>query len=164
MVHYFQPNSILEIGTSLGLATAALHAGNPSAKLITLEGCPETQTIAKTSLQTQFATASSIEFVTTEFGDYFNTLEENTSFDLIYFDGNHSMQATLDYFEQLLPTANNNSVWIFDDIHWSTEMQEAWKIIKNHPLVTVTIDTYQWGIVFFRSEQSLAKEHFVIRC
>lgn len=164
MVHYFQSDSILEIGTSLGLATAALHAGNPSAKLITLEGCTNTQTIARTSLQTQFTTASSIEFVTTEFGDYFNTLKENTSFDLIYFDGNHSIQATLDYFEQLLPTVNNNSVWIFDDIHWSTEMEEAWKIIKNHPLVTVTIDTYQWGIVFFRSEQSLAKEHFVIRC
>ncbi|MFM2230736.1 MAG: hypothetical protein RL607_1994 [Bacteroidota bacterium] len=163
LVQYFQPETVLEIGTSLGLATAALHAGNPSAKLITLEGCANTQTIAKIALQTHFETASFIEFVTTEFADYFNNLEENVSFDLIYFDGNHSKKATLDYFEQLLPTATNNSVWIFDDIHWSTGMEEAWETLKNHPKVTVTIDTFQWGLVFFRSEQKLAKEHFILR-
>jgi hypothetical protein len=52
-------------------------------------------------------------------------------------------------------------VWIFDDIHWNTEMEQAWESIKNHPKVTATIDTFQWGIVFFRAEQ--AKENFVIR-
>jgi hypothetical protein len=40
-------------------------------------------------------------------------------------------------------------------------MEEAWEIIKNHEEVKVTIDTFQWGIVFFREEQE--KEHFVIR-
>jgi hypothetical protein len=55
----------------------------------------------------------------------------------------------------------NETVWIFDDIHWSKEMEQAWEIIKSHPQVTVTIDTFQWGLVFFRREQP--KEHFVIR-
>ena len=82
-------------------------------------------------------------------------------YDLIYFGGNSSKKATLEYFELLLPTSSNNSVWIFDDIHWSKDMEEAWEIIKNHPKVTVTIDTFQWGFVFFRNEQK--KEHFVIR-
>jgi len=86
---------------------------------------------------------------------------KDQSYSLIYFDGNHSKQATLDYFELLLPTITNDSVWIFDDIHWSTGMEEAWEIIKSHPKVKVTIDTFQWGIVFFRSEQE--KEHFTIR-
>jgi hypothetical protein len=79
---------------------------------------------------------------------------------LVYFDGNHSKKATLDYFEALLPTISNDSVWIFDDIHWSADMEDAWEIIKNHPKVSVTIDTFQWGIVFFRTEQE--KEHFII--
>ena len=82
-------------------------------------------------------------------------------YDLIYFGGNSSKKEVLEYFELLLPTSSNNSVWIFDDIHWSKDMEEAWEIIKNHPNVTVTIDTFQWGIVFFRNEQK--KEHFVIR-
>ena len=80
---------------------------------------------------------------------------------MIYFNGNHSKQATLDYFELLLPTTTNESVWIFDDIHWSIGMEAAWEIIKSHPNVTVSIDTFQWGLVFFRTEQP--KEHFVIR-
>jgi len=60
----------------------------------------------------------------------------------------------------MLPTISNESIWIFDDIHWSKDMEEAWEMIKNHSKVTVTIDTFQWGIVFFRKEQ--VKEHFII--
>ena len=47
VIKHFQPENILEIGTSLGLATAALSLGNPKAKIITIEGCPETAKIAQ---------------------------------------------------------------------------------------------------------------------
>ena len=160
IVNYFQPKSILEIGTSLGLATSALALGNPKAKIITLEGCPNTMAMAKNQLQ--LFKFNNVELVVTEFSEYFKTQHPRPKTqDLIYFDGNHSKKATLDYFELLLPTISNESVWIFDDIHWSADMEEAWEIIKNHPKVTVTIDTFQWGLVFFRREQE--KEHFVIR-
>jgi len=160
IVNYFQPESILEIGTSLGLATSALSLGNPKAKIVTLEGCPETSAVA----QKQFETFkfSNIKPEITEFTEYFKNCQLNTNHcQLIYFDGNHSKKATLDYFELLLPTITNETVWIFDDIHWSKGMEEAWEIIKNHPKVTVTIDTFQWGFVLFRYEQE--KEHFTIR-
>ena len=172
IVRYFQPKSILEIGTSLGLATSALSLGNDKAKIITLEGCPNTQNQAQVQLQNQVqsqvqnSTFQNIQFINTKFEDYFESLKPETLnskpqiFDLVYFDGNHSKKATLDYFEALLPTISNDSVWIFDDIHWSADMEEAWEIIKNHPKVSVTIDTFQWGIVFFRAEQQ--KEHFII--
>ncbi|WP_309608316.1 class I SAM-dependent methyltransferase [Flavobacterium sp.] len=160
IVTYFQPDSILEIGTSLGLATSALSLGNPKSKIQTLEGCLNTMTIAKKQLQLQ--NLNNIELINTEFSNYFaKNNPQPTTHNLIYFDGNHSKKATLEYFEQLLPTISNDSVWIFDDIHWSLEMEIAWKTIQNHPKVKVTIDTFQWGIVFFRTEQE--KEHFVIR-
>jgi predicted O-methyltransferase YrrM len=160
IVNYFQPNSILEIGTSLGLATSALSLGNVKAKITTLEGCSETASIAKNQLQK--INCNNVESVVTEFESYFKSHPLPTiNYQLIYFDGNHSKKATLDYFELLLPTITNDSVWIFDDIHWSHDMEEAWGIIKNHEKVKVTIDTFQWGIVFFRAEQQ--KEHFVIR-
>ena len=170
IVNYFQPNTILEIGTSLGLATSALSLGleaktnraklNKNAKITTLEGC--LNTLNQCQLQLQKFNFNNITAINTEFSSYLSTQNPipNTQ-DLIYFDGNHSKKATLDYFELLLQTNTNDSVWIFDDIHWSKDMEEAWKIIQNHPKVTVTIDTFQWGIVFFRSEQK--KEHFVIR-
>lgn len=160
IVNYFQPNTILEIGTSLGLATSALSLGSKNAKVITLEGCPNT--INQCQLQLQKFNINNVECINTKFEDYLKTYNlKPTSHNLIYFDGNHSKKATLDYFELLLPTTTNYSVWIFDDIHWSLDMEEAWEIIKNHPKVTITIDTFQWGIVFFRTEQ--VKEHFVIR-
>ena len=161
IVRYFQPKSVLEIGTSLGLATSALSLGNEKSKIITLEGCPNTQKQAQIQLQEQNSNFQNIEFVNTEFSNYFKTLDLSPiTHHLIYFDGNHSKKATLDYFEALLPTISNDSVWIFDDIHWSNDMEEAWGIIKNHPKVSVTIDTFQWGMVFFRIEQE--KEHFII--
>jgi predicted O-methyltransferase YrrM len=171
VTHYFQPESILEIGTSLGLATSSLSLGNPSAEITTLEGCPATMVIAKTQFQ-KFG-LSNVNSVVTEFNSYLKKRKssQNTSaehnklypdhFSLIYFDGNHSKKATLEYFELLLSTITNETVWIFDDIHWSSDMEQVWKIIKNHPKVTVTIDTFQWGLVFFRYEQE--KEHFIIR-
>lgn len=158
-VRYFQPENILEIGTSLGLATAALVSGNPEAKITTLEGCPETAKIAQQHFQ-QFDLNAN--FVVTKFESYLSP--ENlkaATYDFVYFDGNHSKEATLNYFELLLPTITNETVWIFDDIHWSSGMEEAWEIIKKHPKVKVTIDTFQWGFVFFRKEQE--KEHFIIR-
>ena len=162
IVRYFQPKSILEIGTSLGLATSALSLGNSNAKIITLEGCPNTQNQAQVQLQEQNSNFQNVEFINTEFSSHFKTIHPSPiTHHLIYFDGNHSKKATLGYFEALLPTISNDSVWIFDDIHWSADMEEAWEIIKNHPKISVTIDTFQWGIVFFRAEQE--KEHFVIR-
>lgn len=170
IVNYFQPERILEIGTSLGLATSALSLGleaktnraklNKKAAITTLEGCPNT--INQCQLQLQKFNINNVEGVNTKFEDYLKNPQLSTvNYQLIYFDGNHSKKATLDYFELLLPTISNDSVWIFDDIHWSIDMEEAWEIIKSHPKITVTIDTFQWGIVFFRSEQE--KEHFTIR-
>lgn len=164
VTQYFKPEYILEIGTSLGLATSALALGNTEANVITLEGCPQTAGVAKNQLD-EFD-CKNVDAVVTEFERYFEDLRsglktDSRNFDLIYFDGNHSEKATLANFELLLPTITNDSIWIFDDIHWSLEMEKAWKIIKEHPKVTVTIDTFQWGFVFFRYEQK--KEHFIIR-
>ena len=160
IVNYFQPENILEIGTSLGLATSALSLGNKDSKIITLEGCPNT--INQCQWQLQKFNINNVDCVNTEFSSHLKTYNlQPTTYNLIYFDGNHSKKATLEYFELLLPTLTNDAVWIFDDIHWSKDMEEAWEIIKNHSKVKVTIDTFQWGIVFFRKEQE--KEHFVIR-
>lgn len=155
LISYLNIQKSLELGTSLGIATIAMKEAT---EIDTLEGCPETATIA----QKQFKKykINNIKLHIDEFAKSFPKIA-NKTYDLVYFDGNHQKEATLSYFEQLLSTAHNDSVFIFDDIHWSKEMTEAWEIIKNHPEVTVTIDTFFWGFVFFRKEQ--AKEHFIIR-
>lgn len=155
---YFDFNTVLELGTSLGLASSAIAFGNPKTKIITLEGCPETSKIA----QQQFK-KHQLENITPIITDFSSFLKEDSlTYDLIYFDGNHQKKATLDYFNSLIENTSADSVFIFDDIHWSKEMEEAWETIKEHPKVTITIDTFFWGYVFFRTETK-HKEHFVIR-
>ena len=156
---YFGCVNILELGTSLGIATCGLALANPESKIITLEGCKNTAKVAKDSFKS--FNLKSIEMV---IGNFDNTLPgvlKNKTYDLIYFDGNHHKEATLKYFSLCLDHIHNDSVFIFDDIYWSKGMQEAWELIKMHPKVTITIDTFQWGLVFFRNEQ--VKQHFTIR-
>jgi predicted O-methyltransferase YrrM len=169
IVRYFQPTEILEIGTSLGLATHTLAlASDFNSKITSVEGCTETLKYTNRNFLNYFSfdRLDNIHFINSEFSAFLKSYKPETAtgncdWKLIYFDGNHSEKATLGYFELLLPTITNTSVWIFDDIHWSAEMENAWGIIKKHPKVKVTIDTFQWGMVFFRAEQE--KEHFVIR-
>ena len=158
VTNYFRPDHVLELGTSLGIATQAIHLGNIKANITSIEGCPNTFEFTKKQFKTQ--QIKNTTFICGDFNDEIEKLSDN-NYDLIFFDGNHQKEATLQYFETLLQTTNNNSVFIFDDIYWSKGMAEAWEIIKKHPKVTVTIDTFFWGFVFFRKEQ--IKEHFVIR-
>lgn len=158
LIRYLKIENALELGTSLGIGTAAMATGN-NIRITTIEGCPATSEIAKEYLS-QFR-FERIELKTGAFESVLDQLNDHPAFDLVYFDGNHQKEATLQYFTKLLPKVHNDTVFIFDDIHWSAEMEEAWEEIKNHPSVKVTIDTFFWGFVFFRREQE--KEHFTIR-
>ncbi|WP_136480559.1 O-methyltransferase [Cognatitamlana onchidii] len=158
LTKYLNSEHILELGTSLGIATHAMSLGNPDAKISSIEGCPNTATFAEGYLNT--FNVQNCHIIKGDFKSILKTLPQKT-YNLVFFDGNHQKEATLYYFHTLLENANNDSVFIFDDIYWSKEMTEAWETIKNHAKVTVTVDTFFWGIVFFRQEQ--AKEHFRIR-
>jgi len=157
---YFQPEYVLELGTSLGISSLYMAKGNPSMQLMTLEGCPNTAKEAKANFEkTQTHNIQQL------IGDFKNTLpqalEKFPQLDLVFFDGNHQKEPTIAYFEQCLSKKHNDSLFIFDDIHWSDGMEEAWEYIKAHPEVSVTIDLFMVGLVFFRKEQP--KEHFTIR-
>ena len=154
--NYFKFQYILELGTSLGIATQAIHLGNPKSQITSIEGCPNISNTTKLNLHD----SKNIKLLVGDFDSQIDTLEQD-SFDFVFFDGNHNKEATLRYFEKLLTKTHNETLFIFDDIYWSKDMTEAWETIKKHPKVSVTIDTFFWGFVFFRKEQ--VKEDFVIR-
>lgn len=158
VARYFKLNAVLELGTSLGMGTYAFALGNKNIKITTIEGCKNTSNFSESQFQ-----KLGINDVNFKIGTFFSEIKELEApyFDCIYFDGHHNKEATIQYFEALLPKAKNDSIFIFDDIYWSKEMAEAWDCIKNHSAVTVTVDCFHLGFVFFRKEQ--AKEHFKIR-
>jgi predicted O-methyltransferase YrrM len=159
LIYHFKPKNILEMGTSLGIASAAMAIAYPNASITSLEGCPETSKKAQEYFD-KFQ-LNQIQLVVGEFSSQLPIILKNSDFDFIYFDGNHQKNATLDYFNQCLPKAHNDTLFVFDDIHWSKGMEEAWEEIKNHPKTSVCIDLYHLGFVFFRKEQ--VAQNFVIR-
>jgi predicted O-methyltransferase YrrM len=150
LVVYYQPESIIELGTSLGINTLYLASFSPEIKLTTFEGCPETATYAQNVFQK--LEMNNISLIIGNIDEKLPIfLDQQNKIDLIYFDANHRYKPTLNYFELALKKAHQNSLFIFDDIHWSSEMEEAWKSIKNHPKVILTVDIFDAGLVFFNS-------------
>ncbi|TQD33793.1 O-methyltransferase [Haloflavibacter putidus] len=154
---YFQVRNAVELGTSVGMGSAAIACENP-VNLYTIEGCPEIANVARNNFK-KFG-FNNIQLAQ---GDFTEKIAEIPfkQIDMAFIDGNHQKEATLSYFEKLLPYIHNNSFFILDDIYWSPEMQEAWETIKAYPQVKVSIDTFFWGLIFFRKEQR--KEHFKVR-
>lgn len=158
LVNYFKFKRILELGTSLGMGTFAIAQGNETSQLLTIEGCSNTSHFTERLFKAE--SISNATFLQGNFNTVIPELPQD-QFDLIFFDGHHNKAATMAYFESLLSKAHNDSVFVFDDIYWSKGMTEAWEFIKNHKSVTVTVDCFYLGFVFFRKEQQ--KEHFKIR-
>ena len=155
-----QPRHIIELGTCLGITSAYLAKAVPEADVITVEGCPETAKVAYRNFRE--LDLENVELQVGNFDLLFpKIIDEAEQLDFVYIDGNHRKQATLDYFNWCLPKVHEGSLLIFDDIYWSEGMKEAWSEIKNHPRVTVTIDLFWIGLVYFRKGQ--VKEHFKIR-
>ena len=161
IVKYYQPATILELGTSLGITTSYLSLAKTDARLVTMEGSKEIADAAKKNLKT--LGLKNTELIEGNFDDTLSFVVRGlSSIDFAFVDGNHRQEPTERYFQQLLTKANNNSILVFDDIHWSGEMEAAWETIKNNPAVTCSIDLFFIGIVFFRKEFK-EKQHFAIR-
>lgn len=159
IVHYFQPTNILEVGTSLGVGTAAIHLASPDSKIISIEGCPETAKIA--AMQFDKYDIENVQLHVGEFSKLLPELFIKETFDLIFFDGNHQKEATINYFNSCIQSTHNDTLLIFDDIHWSSEMEQAWKYIQKNTDVSLSLDLYDFGLAFFRKEQ--AKQDLVLR-
>ena len=159
LLNRFHPKTLLELGTSLGISALYQAAVSKNCRLITLEGCPQTAEIAKQNFKK--LNMDNIELVTGNFDDTLpETLKQINNLDYVFFDGNHRKEPTISYFQQCLPLINNNTFFVFDDIHRSYDMELAWETIKKHTQVTVTLDLFFTGLVFFRKE--LRKQHFII--
>ncbi|MFI5159994.1 MAG: O-methyltransferase [Sphingobacteriales bacterium] len=160
LVADMQPDNIIELGTCFGTTSLYLQNAAPKAKIFTLEGCPETAKIAAEVFKK--ANESHIQQVIGNFDDTLpDVINKLDKLDFVFVDGNHQKDATLKYFEWCLPKVHENTLLIFDDIYWSEDMKEAWATIKAHPQVTVTMDLFWIGLVYFKKGQE--KEDFTIK-
>ena len=160
IVNFLKPRNIIELGSSIGISTAYLASPLKNTQVFSLEGCSETAEIATKNFKK--LDLPNIKLILGNFDNSFpELLNSMESIDFVFIDGNHTKEATLRYFNQCLEKTNENTLLIFDDIHWSKEMEEAWKIIYSNEQVSVSIDLFFVGFIFFRKGQ--IKEHFILR-
>ena len=157
LINFLKSDIMIELGTSLGLNTIYMTRANRNALVFTVEGSKAIGDYASSLMDENRVHTCSLSV-----GNFDEKLPELLSIlskgeicntvDLLYVDGNHTYEATMRYFKMALQSRNNNSVFVFDDIYWSAGMTKAWEEIKKHPEVTMSIDTFYTGFVFFKQE------------
>ncbi len=160
IINYYGFRNVLELGTSFGITTAYMASVSQALRCTSIEACPQTARRARMlfdelSLQNVNLIEGDIDSVLPD------ELQVAAKYDFVFLDANHRYEALLRYFEQIVPHMKDNSILIVDDLYWSSDMEKAWSVIKEHPQVRATIDLFQIGIVFFNSD--LNKKHYKMR-
>lgn len=159
LVDHCQCQNILELGTNLGLTTAYLASAQCAPHVVSVEGDPSLAALARANLNELNINA---KVVTGAFEDALpDCLRKMGRVDMAYIDGNHRLEPTMAYFQQIVQYVHDGAFIAIGDIHWSSEMEQAWEQIRCNPEVTVSMDLFYMGLVFFRKGQ--APEHFTLK-
>ena len=159
IIQRYNYKNIVELGTCIGIGTLYL-ANHEHTIVTTFEANKPSIHKANDIFKTfQLQNINLIE------GPIENTLptfiNQSDYLDLIIMDANHTFDATIKYFEWILPKIHEQSMIIIDDIYWNDEMNKAWQLLANHPKVTLSLDFYRCGILLFAPNR-VEKEHFKV--
>lgn len=162
LINEYQSRHVLELGTSLGVGTFYLALGNEKAAITTIEGSEEIAHYASTLFK-----QNQVNNITQHIGNFDTVLPQllqnkKQDFDFIFVDGNHRYEPTLRYFQMLLPHLSTHAIIVFDDIHWSKEMKQAWQEIITHTSLFLSVDLFYFGILFFNPDFK-EKQHIILK-
>ncbi len=159
IVKHYKAKSVIELGTSLGINSLYMSS-NDGVQLTTFEGSAPIARIARNTFE--LAKVTNVRLIEGNLDHSLpNFLQTSEKIDVAFLDANHRYQPTKQYFELILPKTHHRSIMILDDIHYSKEMEQAWKEIQEHPLVYGSADLYRCGILFF--DPSLNKQNVVLQ-
>ena len=149
----------VELGTSLGIATAYLAAVDAIKSIYTFEG---DETLVATSNQLfQDLGIEKVQIIHGNIDDELpNILEQVSRIDLAIIDANHTGKALLRYADLLKGKMSENGVLFIDDIRWSTEMYRAWKKLVGFHEFTISMEFMNNGLLFLK--KGMTKQHYVL--
>jgi predicted O-methyltransferase YrrM len=132
----------------------------PDAIVYAMENCSFTAEIAKQNFNE--AELNNIKIFTGSFDEIIPDIT-NTGINpgMVFINGNHRRELVVNYFNLIAKISDNKTVIIIDDIYFTREMEEAWNEIKQNEKVSLTVDIFKLGIVFFR--EGINYNNYIIR-
>ena len=151
LTNHYKPRSILAIGSSVGLAPLYLTRYDSTVQCITLESVPDFAEIATHLLSKETNPSLQIRA-----GAYHESVPESllqfALIDFIFADKNVGINDLDVIFNQCLPFIHNDTMCVLAGIRSSDEKYYFWEQICQHPQVTIAVDLFQMGLLFFQSK------------
>ena len=148
LIRTIQPAVAIELGTCIGISAAYQSAAqqlNEKGHLISIEGSEAIAGLEKKNIES--LGLKNVEILCGTFKEVLPEIfSKIPSADYVFIDGHHDEQATIAYFEWLLPHLSPGAVVVFDDISWSRGMRRAWEKISKHSAVSFAVDLRMLGI------------------
>ena len=146
-------------GPSMGLSTLYLTSYASDLKCIALENVPEFASIARIAFGK--AARNPVDLRVGSYKDLLpKALKDMEQLDFVFFNTLYEQQNNIWLFEECLKHVHGDTVFVFEGIKTSRKMREFWREVCCHPEVTVTIDLYSMGIVFFNKK--LHKRDYIV--
>lgn len=159
LANYFQSKNILQLGTAAGLSTLYLTSYATGLRCIALENRPELASVARSVFEK--GARNPVDLRTGDYRELLpGALEELEKVDFVFFNALSEQPDNVWLFNKCMKQAHDGSVFVFEGIKANRKMRELWKYIGGHPDVTVTVDLYSMGIVFFNKK--LHKRNYIV--
>jgi predicted O-methyltransferase YrrM len=122
-----------------------MAAASSQLHLTTVEGSSNLAPVAAANLR---VTNPNATVVNAMFDDALDSLlpQLTAPLDIVHIDGQHESVSTFHYLERVRPHLRKDSLVIFDDIHWSADMRQAWNDLKATDGFSHCIDVGRYGV------------------
>lgn len=150
-------DTMIELGTSIGINTLYMALGNPNGSVYTFEGSQSLIDISQRNFRELGLT--NIQTIQGNIDTELPIALKNVDkIDFAYMDANHTYEATIRYFQLLLEKISEHTIIAIDDIYWSKDMTKAWQEIHTMAEVSLSYDLFDMGLVFFK--KNIPKQHY----
>ncbi len=159
LVKLIQPETCIELGTSLGIATAYLAKSVRQGSVYTFEG---NDTMAQKSKDLfHHLHCANVHLIKGNVDDTLpKRLAQLEAVDFAVIDANHTQSALLRYFDFLKVKMSGTGIMVVDDIRWSVDMYRGWKKIILDEAVTTSIEFLDKGVLIFKKH--IQKQHYIL--
>jgi predicted O-methyltransferase YrrM len=149
LVRSLRPSTCLELGTGFGVSAAYQAAAlelNGRGRLVSLD------VEGMTAIAGPFLAGLGLaDRVVLRAGRIEETLgaaiADAKPVDFALLDHDHTGTGTIAAFDALLPALADGAVVVLDDVNWTDEMREAWRVVRRRERVATVVGLRRLGIV-----------------